>query len=148
MTADTADTAADTTAATPKSGPGADGVAIASLSQQVVAAWAYADADGFAAVFTPDATMILPGVMLTGQDAIRAYMAEAFAGVYQDTQVTGRPLAMRFLTSDVCLMLTMGGVLAPGESEPTPQSAIRASWLAVRTADGWRLAAYQNTPRD
>lgn len=126
----------------------ADQVAVAALTQRVVAAWAYHDFDAFAGVFTEDGTMILPGVYRKGREEIRAYMAEAFQGRYQGTQVTGKPIDMRFLAGDVCLLLTLGGVLEPGESEITPASAIRASWLAVRRDGQWQLAAYQNSPRD
>lgn len=126
----------------------ADKAAIASLTQRVVAAWAYHDAEAFASVFTEDGTMILPGVYRKGRDQIKAYMVEAFAGKYKGTQVTGKPVDIRFLTPEVGVLLTMGGVLQPGETEVTSQSAIRACWLVVKTSGQWQLAAYQNSPRD
>jgi uncharacterized protein (TIGR02246 family) len=127
----------------------ADKVAIASLTQRVVAAWAYHDADSFAEVFTDDGTMVLPGVYLKGRQQISAYMAAAFQGVYQGTQVTGKPIDIRPLGADAAILLSLGGVLAAGESEVTEGSAIRAAWVAVRDgAGGWKLAAYQNTPRE
>ncbi|WP_034273232.1 SgcJ/EcaC family oxidoreductase [Haloechinothrix halophila] len=138
-------TTADTRAET---GPSdADQAAVASLTQRVVAAWAYHDADAFASVFTEDATMILPGVYRKGADEIRAYMAEAFAGKYQGTQVTGKPVDLRFLAPDVAILLTAGGVMHKGESEVADERAIRASWLVVKRDGQWRLAAYQNSPR-
>lgn len=133
---------------TPTAVTDADRAQVVALTQQVVAAWAYQDAESFASLFTEDGTMILAGVYEKGRNAVRAHMTQAFATTYKGTQVTGKPLDMRFLASDVCLMLTMGGVLRPGESEPGPTNAIRASWLAVRGPEGWRLAAYQNSPRD
>lgn len=124
-----------------------DGAAIAALTQKVVSAWAYHDADTFASVFTDDGTMILTGVYCEGRDEVRAYMAEAFAERYKGTQVTGNPISMRFLGQDTAILLSHGGVLEPGETEVSDHGAIRASWLVVRQDGQWRVAAYQNTPR-
>lgn len=125
----------------------ADRAAVAGLTQRVVAAWAAHDAEAFAAVFTADGSMIMPGVHHKGRQEIQDFMAAAFAGPYRGTQVTGTPFDMRFLAPDVALLLTEGGVIAAGESELRPESTIRASWLAVRQDGEWLLAAYQNSPR-
>ncbi|MEU5903163.1 SgcJ/EcaC family oxidoreductase [Micromonospora sp. NPDC047527] len=125
-----------------------DQAAIAAVPGRIVQAWAAHDADAFADVFTADGTMILPGLFQRGRDDIRDFMAKGFAGPYKGTQVTGQPFDIRVLSTDVALLLTDGGVLGPGETEVPTERAIRASWLLVRTDDGWRLAAYQNSPRD
>ncbi|HEV2783520.1 MAG TPA: SgcJ/EcaC family oxidoreductase [Actinophytocola sp.] len=125
----------------------ADKAAIAALTQKVVAAWAYHDAETFASVFTDDGTMILAGVYCKGRDEIKSYMADAFEGRYKGTQVTGKPIDIRFLSEDVAILLSQGGVLEPGKTEVDSDSAIRASWIATRKDGEWRLAAYQNTPR-
>lgn len=114
---------------------------------RIVAAWQAKDAAAFAATFTEDGSMILPGdVYLTGRQRIQDFMAEAFSGPYRNTQVTGTPLAMKPLAEDVVLVLTEGGVLADGESEVSASSAIRASWLLRRVDGQWLITAYQNTP--
>lgn len=136
----------DPAATTAPAGTAADQVAVASLTQRVIAAWAYHDADAFADVFVEDGTMILPGMFRKGREEIRAYLRTAFATDYKGTQVTGRPIDLRFLTPDVVLLLTQGGVLAPGESEVSDDQSIRAAWLAVKRDGDWRLAAYQNSP--
>ena len=123
-----------------------DQAAVAALTQRVIAAWAYQDADGFADVFTEDGTMILPGSYAKGREEIRAYLKDAFADQYKDTQVTGRPLDIRFFGPDVGLLLTRGGVLAAGESEVSDDQSIRASWFVVKEDGEWKLAAYQNSP--
>lgn len=131
---------------TTETGTAADQAAIAALTQKVIAAWAYHDADGFAGVFTEDGTMILPGIYKKGREEIRAFLVESFAGNYKGTQVTGRPLEIRFFTPDSGVLITQGGVLGPGETEVADSQSIRASWTVVKRDGSWHLASYQNTP--
>lgn len=131
---------------TTEPGTTADQAAIAALTQKVIAAWAYHDADAFAGVFTEDGTMILPGVYKKGRDEIRAFLVESFAGNYKGTQVTGRPLEIRFFTPDSGVLITQGGVLGPGETEVADSQSVRAAWTVVKRDGSWHLASYQNTP--
>jgi uncharacterized protein (TIGR02246 family) len=121
---------------------------IAAVPARMVAAWAAHDAKAFADLFTHDGTLILPGVYKKGREEIREFMAAAYAGPYQGTRVTGLPLDVKPLADGAVALLTMGGVLAPGEAELSDKAAIRASWILVRRAGRWQLAVYQNCPRD
>lgn len=121
---------------------------IAGLPQRVVAAWANNDADAFAEVFTEDGSLILPGIYKTGREQIRSFMADGFAGPYQGTRVTGQPLELRRLGESAAVLITEGGVLAPGETVVADERAIRATWVAEHRDGRWQLAAYQNCPRD
>ncbi|NUT38499.1 MAG: SgcJ/EcaC family oxidoreductase [Thermoactinospora sp.] len=124
-----------------------DKAAVASIPQRIVEAWASYDADAFAEVFTPDGTLILPGVYEKGRDAIRAFAAAAFAGPYKGTRVTGTPIDIRFANEGAGVLITRGGILAPGETEPAPERAVHASWVVVKRDGQWFLGAYQNSPR-
>lgn len=131
-----------------KAAADADQAAIAAVPARMVELWARHDAEAFADLFVEDGTMILPGVHRRGREQIRAFMAESFAGVYQGTRVTGSPIEIKPLNRDAVVLVTMGGVIAAGASELSDDAAIRASWVLVRSGDGWRLAVYQNSPRD
>ncbi|KOX24300.1 SgcJ/EcaC family oxidoreductase [Nocardiopsis sp. NRRL B-16309] len=125
-----------------------DSAHVTALPGRIVSAWAGHDPEAFSRVFTEDGTMVLPGVMCRGREEVRAFMAQAFAGPFKGTRVTGTPVSARALGGDAAVLVTQGGVLAPGEEKVSDARAIRASWVAVRTDEGWQLAAYQNSPRD
>ncbi|GLW05797.1 hypothetical protein Misp01_09270 [Microtetraspora sp. NBRC 13810] len=121
---------------------------VLSVPLRLVAAWAKNDEVGVSDVFTEDGVMILPGdVMKKGREEIRAFMGAAYAGPFKGTGVTGRPVDVRFVTDDVALIRTHGGILAPGETEIAPELAVRSTWVCVKRDGQWQLAGYQNSPR-
>lgn len=125
----------------------ADIAMISAIPQRVIVTWAAQDGAEFADVFTKDGSMILPGSYVTGRDAIAEFMTAAFRGPYRGTQVTGIPQDLRFLTPDVAVLVSRGGVLAPGENKVAAAREVNATWVVVRDPEaGWKLAAYQNTP--
>jgi uncharacterized protein (TIGR02246 family) len=126
--------------------PAADLGAVAALPQKLLTAWAQHDADGIADLFTEDGTLILPGIFKKNREEIREFFKSGFATHYNGTRVVGEPIGLRFLGPDIALLLSSGGVLAPGDTEVSDAQAIRASWLAIRTGAEWKLAAYQNSP--
>lgn len=123
-----------------------DKAAIAALPQRIAAAWEAHDAAAFAAVFTEDAVMILPGLYRKGRAEIRSFMAKAFEGPYRSTRVTGKPVDVRIFGTDSGVLITQGGVLAPGEVEVSAERVVRASWFVVKQDGEWLLAGYQNSP--
>jgi uncharacterized protein (TIGR02246 family) len=126
----------------------ADQAAVAAIPARMIAAWAAHDAEAFSQLFTEDGTMILPGLYKKGRGEIREYMTAGFAGHYKGTQVTGQPIEIKPLGQDSVALITQGGVLPPGESELTSANAIRAAWILVKRDGAWKLAVYQNCPRD
>jgi uncharacterized protein (TIGR02246 family) len=121
---------------------------IAAVPGRLVSAWAAHDAEAFSQLFLQDGTLILPGVYKKGREEIRQFMEAGYAGPYKGTTVTGTPLDVKPLGTDAVALLTVGGVLAPGEKEVSTKEAIRAAWILVKDDGTWRLAVYQNCPRD
>lgn len=111
-------------------------------------AWGSNNADAFADAYTEDGSMILSGDRyLSGREVIRAVVTQQFKSVHQGTTLLQNIVDLRFLTHDVAVAITEGGVLAPGEVEPAPERAIRATWVLTTKNNRWLIAAYQNTRR-
>jgi uncharacterized protein (TIGR02246 family) len=128
--------------------PAAQMAEIAAVPGRLVSAWDAHDADAFADLFIEDGSLIMPGVYKKGRDEIRKFMAAGYAGPYKGTSVTGTPLEVKRLGTASVALVTVGGVLAPGEKEVSTEQAIRASWILVKDDGTWRLAVYHNAPRD
>jgi uncharacterized protein (TIGR02246 family) len=134
-------------ASTPKI-PDALMAEIVAVPGRLVSAWAAHDAEAFSQLFTQDGALIMPGIYKKGRDEIRQFMEAGYAGPYKGTSVTGTPLDIKPIGAGAVALLTVGGVLAPGEKEVSTKQAIRASWILVKDDGTWRLAVYQNSPRD
>jgi uncharacterized protein (TIGR02246 family) len=127
---------------------GSEQAEIAALPARMVKAWAAHDATAFSELFAQDGTLILPGIYKKGREEIRKFMEAGYTGPYKGTTVTGSPLDVKLLGEGAVALLTVGGVIAPGETELSADAAIRASWILVKRDGEWQLAVYQNCPRD
>jgi uncharacterized protein (TIGR02246 family) len=107
-------------------------------------AWAANDADAFAALYTEDATVVLPGVYRRNRAQARADMAAAFVGPLKGSRAIDEVKAIRFLGDDVAVVTSEGGTLMAGESELPPAQLVRATWVLARQDGTWLIAAYHN----
>jgi uncharacterized protein (TIGR02246 family) len=118
-----------------------------SLLDALSAAWAANDATAFADLFTKEGTVVLPGdVYMKNHAHILAFMSAAYQGPYKGTGVTGTALSIKAVDESTAIMITEGGVLAPGETQVAPERAIRATWVCVKQDGAWKIAAYHNSP--
>lgn len=138
--------AAAPTAATPTAA--GDLAAIRAVLQRLYTAWAAGDADAFAALYTEDATAVLPGVFHADRAALRASMAAWFAGPLKGSRAVDEEKSVRIL-GDAAIVISRSIVLLAGEQDMPADAAgrtVTATWVMARTDAGWKIAAYANAP--
>ena len=124
-----------------------DEKAALTVAMRIQSAWAANDADAFADVFAANGSLLMRDTQLQGREEIRAYMAAGFAGPLRGARVKGGPIDVRFLTGDVALVVTEGGIVMPGDDDVAPANAIRATWVIGRRPDGkLELFSHQSSP--
>ena len=116
----------------------------------LTAAWNAGDAAAYARLFTPDATyVVFDGAVLRSAPVIEDVHRRLFDGPLCGSRMGeggSRPAAeIRFPRPDVAHAVVTGGVRLEGTAELTPDRASVVSLVLVGTADGWRIAAFQNT---
>lgn len=120
---------------------------VLTVGLRIRAAWAANDADAFAAVFTDDGSLLLRDVQLTGRESIRNYLTAGFDGPLKGAHVQGWPVHLTFLTDDVAMFVTEGGIMFPGHTDIQPENYIRSIWLVSKGQDGRPyLVSHQSCP--
>ncbi|WP_407358717.1 SgcJ/EcaC family oxidoreductase [Microbacterium sp. LTA6] len=108
-------------------------------------AWASGDADRYASMFTEDAVyVIFVGIASLGRKAIARDHEPVLTKWQRGSQMSMRVLDRRLIAHDVAVVLTEGGI---GTRARIPHDKMQTFTL-VRTADGWRCAAFQNTKKN
>ncbi|XVV01003.1 SgcJ/EcaC family oxidoreductase [Actinosynnema sp. CA-248983] len=121
--------------------------AVLTVPLRVQAAWAANDADAFADIFTENGSELIGDDQMTSREEIRAYMTAGFAGVFKGSRVRGWALSLKFLSDDVALLVTGGGVIFAGADDIAPEHELRSTWVILREAPGrLRLVAHQSSP--
>lgn len=120
--------------------------AIRAVFVQTSRAWADGDGEAFASWYAPDATVILPGIYLPGQDAIREAMAAAFAGPLKNTRRLHEVRSIRITDSGTAIVVTDSVTLPHGEPEPAAHQRERATWVLSRGDGRWLIDAYHSSP--
>ncbi len=121
-----------------------DLAAVRTLLQQFHDAWG--DADAYASVFTEDADYVaFDGTHAKGRRAIAESHRPLFERFLKGSRLFGESSAIRFLTPDVALIHSKGAVLRAGQQRPSRGRMSVQTLVAVKHADGWCLAAFQNT---
>jgi uncharacterized protein (TIGR02246 family) len=124
----------------------ADEAALQALAQQLNDAWARADADGFAALFTEEADyVVFDGSHLKGRAAIAESHRALFQFMKGSRLVVTAPPSVRFLAPDVAVLHGMGAVLRAGQKRPSRRALSVQTFVAIKQGGPWRFTAFQNT---
>jgi uncharacterized protein (TIGR02246 family) len=124
--------------------PSTDAAAVTDLLARVGAAWAANDADASAELYTPDASVVTAGSSMLGREAIRGFLASAFAGPLRGTSLSDEHQRVRLVGKDVAIVNSLSAIVQPAEDVVRPEMRRLATWVAVRTEGTWLVAAYHN----
>jgi uncharacterized protein (TIGR02246 family) len=120
--------------------------AVAATLDEVYAAWAAGDADAFVAPYSEHATAVLPGSYLRDRSAIRATMAEVFAGPLHGSTGVHQVQSVRFPTAEVAIVVSEGGIQFAGQASVAPETRSVDTWVLFRQDGGWRVEAFHSCP--
>lgn len=121
---------------------------IRAVPQGVVDAWAQGNAAGIAAQFTADADFISgDGSYVFGSAALEPYYAAQFAegGFLHGTRVTAVVNKVACESGSIARVITLGGILFPGQTEVQPEWRGIQSWVVVRHGSTWKARLFHNT---
>ncbi|MPV51243.1 MULTISPECIES: SgcJ/EcaC family oxidoreductase [unclassified Pseudactinotalea] len=126
-----------------------DHLAVHEAFDRVMAAWGE-DADAYGAGFTRDASYVVWfGARYRGRAEIVEQHRPLFAGPMRGSRLVGRIEDVQFIHDDVAVVTSWGAIV---RGRRTGRHAGRhgrklQTWVAVRSDDRWRFAAFVNTKR-
>jgi len=116
-----------------------------SLVRRVLAAWERGDGRALAAEFADDGDVVFfEGSCLQGRAQIEAVMQHLFETTLRGTRCLAQVKALRFVTPEVALIQTLGGVVFPKETVIPVERCSIQTFVAVRIRGTWSVASFQN----
>jgi uncharacterized protein (TIGR02246 family) len=126
--------------------PVKDDSAVRAVLDEIYAAWADNDADAFVAPYAERATAVLPGTYLQNKDAIRATMADVFAGPLKGSRANHEVQSVRFIGADAAIVISQGIIVPAGQTEPDAATDSLETWVLSKQDGTWRVEAFHNCP--
>jgi len=117
---------------------------VLAVVDRLVDAWDRGDAAAYAAEFTADAPYVtFMGTTYLGPAGIERSHAALFRRFLKGTRMYARVVSVSVPHPDVAVVVAEGDVAA----KPPRRMPKVKTFTVVRTAAGWRVAAFQNTQR-
>jgi uncharacterized protein (TIGR02246 family) len=124
----------------------ADEDAIRALPKRIESGWSQGSGRMIGDVYATDGKLVAgDGTVTVGREQISAYHDQLFANYLKGTKLLVEVTDVRFLTPDIALMHTAGGILWPGEQQLKPGNDGIQSFVTVRQDGAWRVLLFQNT---
>lgn len=119
---------------------------IETIYQQLLEAWNRQDANAFAALLSPIATVIgFDGSTMHGPQEVSAALAAIFKH-HKTARYVWKVRAIRMLGPQVAILESVAGMVPPGQklikSETNAIQVMVAAWHYTE----WRIESFQNTP--
>jgi uncharacterized protein (TIGR02246 family) len=130
----------------PAAGSVTDAAALHALYARTMDGWNQGSGPAFAASWAADGHLIgFDGTHFTSREEIARFHEDLLRTHLQGTRLVGRVTGVTFPAPDVAVLHARGGTIMAGGSEPAPERDPIQTLVAVRSDDGWRLVAFQNT---
>lgn len=111
--------------------------------------WRDGDADGYAALHSPDATYVaFDGTVMTGQKEIADGHRSLFAGIMKGSRLAVLERATHFPVPDTAIVVQRAGIIMRWQRNRAKPSAKRLSTNTTvlrHDGSGWTVTAFQNT---
>jgi uncharacterized protein (TIGR02246 family) len=122
--------------------------AVRAVLDEVYQAWAENDPDAFVAPYAEGATALLPGTYLQNKNAIRATMADVFAGPLRGSKGIHDVQSIRFISARAAIVISKGAILMEGDTKPAAATRSLETWVLSEQDGTWRIEAFHNCPED
>jgi uncharacterized protein (TIGR02246 family) len=122
-----------------------DALAVRSLFDRALHAWADGDATAYAACFTPDADYVtFVGSHYQGRAAIEACHVPLFTKLQKGSRLDAEITRLRFLDQDTALVHAHGAVVKGARRRNRRNTKVQ-TYVAVRQDGSWSFTAFHNT---
>jgi uncharacterized protein (TIGR02246 family) len=119
---------------------------VRALVEELEQGWNEGDGARFAAAFTEDGDLVgFDGTFLRGRKAIEQFQQQLLDRWMRGTRLAGRVVDVRFVGPDMAVVHVVGGTIMRRKDRPARARDSIQTLTAVRTGEGWRITAFQNT---
>jgi uncharacterized protein (TIGR02246 family) len=116
------------------------------LFARMCTAWTAGDADAYGACFTEDSDYVsYDGTHAEGRAPMVESHDQLFQGVLTGSALVGRVESIHHLRPEVAILHATGSVLMPWRSALPKGRLSRQTIVAVKTEEGWKVAALHNS---
>lgn len=121
-------------------------VEIRRLYKQMIDGWNSGSGDTFAAPFTDDSDFIgFDGTLMNGTQQISSFHQMLFDSFVKGSRLVGKVRGIRFVSSDVAIMIAVGGSVMAGQSDIEPERYSIRTLVAIKRDRILQFSAFQNT---